>query len=233
VTTVDKVADRAFGALGGGGNIKITYVSRQDVLNHLRQSYVKAPAHTGTQISLQYTLVPQAIQASAAPADPRNPSRTQHQFQFTIARLFHASDAPGPEGALQGSVTLDSQGRIVNLQAGAQASIVAPLLNGWLQIAGIVQAMVSANWSNTVTGTTVSPAVQVSMGGQVAITPQWPTAVIGGNFKIGAPQLSVQAMGNAQASKDGLQPSATVGIGVTVPFDLSPIAKPPQKPKDK
>jgi Domain of unknown function (DUF4157) len=221
-TTIEATADRALAVVGGGGPIRVAFVTRQDVLIHLRQRYVAAPTGPTTQLIVGYTLVPQALQAVTPAPDPRNPLRTQHQFAFTMTRTHHASDQPGLESSLQGSVTINDAGDIVNLQAGGQEALVAPLLSGWMQISGFVQIMGSANWSRTATGSMeVAPAVQAAVGGQVLVTPQTqPVRLFNGRAALGAPQVGLQAMGTGQVSSQGPQAGATVGLVINIPFSL-------------
>lgn len=221
-TTIEEVADRAMAIVGSAGPIKVAFVTRQEVLVHLRQRYVAAPGAPATQIVLGYTLGPKALQAVTPAPDPNNPLRTQHQFSFTITRTHHDSDSPGLESSFQGSVTINDAGEIVNIQAGGQEAVVAPLLGGWIQISGFLQVMASANWSKTATGTaTVSPAVQAAVGGQILVTPKTrPVRMFNGHVALGAPQFGLQGMGSVQESSQGPQAGATVGLVINIQFSL-------------
>jgi hypothetical protein len=165
-----------------------------------------------------YMLVPKAAQYVGGPTDPKNPLRTQHQFSFTVTRQHHANDSPGLETSFQGTVTLTDQG-IANLQAGGQEAIVMPLLNGWIQVSGLLQVMAAANWSKSASGSTViSPAVQAVGGGQVLLTPQ----IRSGDFKFltGHVQLGIQAVGGTQITSSGAVGVANVGLVLNIPFSL-------------
>jgi len=213
-TTIERVADRAMGVLG-----QYPYLRRQEVLIHLRQKYVQARGGPTTQIIFGYTLVPRALQATTAPRDPLNPALSQHQFSFTITRAHHANDSPGLESSFQGSVSLDSTGSILNLQAGGQEAVVLPLLRGWIQVSGLVQVMVAANWSHTATGTVaVSGSVQAAAGGQILITPNFREGPL--TFLNGHVQLGVQALGTVTASPSGVTAGATGGLVLNVPFNF-------------
>ena len=149
------------------------------------------PAPPKTQIIIGYTLIPKGLQG-VSPIDPNNPLSTLHQFSFTITRPRHAPYSGGPEDSLQGSVTLNDQGKVVNIQAGAQEALVSkPLLEGWIQASAFVQLMVSANWSQTASGSTVMvPVVQGAVGAQILVTP--PFKILGAQVQIG-----IQAQGTA------------------------------------
>ena len=210
-TTVEVVADRALAILGQYPALK-----KPDVLAHIRQKYVAARGGAGTQIIFGYTLVPKLSQFVGGPADPNNPLRTQHQFSFTITRQHHANDSPGLETSFQGSVTLTDAG-IQNVQAGGQEAIVKPLLQGWIQISGLIQVMASANWSKSATGSTVvSPALQATAGGQILLTP----AFRGGDYAFlnGHVQLGVQVLGGTQTSSAGTVGVANAGLVLNIPF---------------
>ena len=169
-TTIEEVADRAWAIAGG----RVSFLTRQDVLVHLRQKYVAARGGPGTQIVFGYTLVPSILQAVTPAPDRYNPLGNQHQFSFTITRAHHAGDSPGRETSFQGSVTFDDSGNLVNLQAGGQEAVVAPLLRGWIQVSAFVQIMASANWSRSASGSAaISPAIQAAAGGQVLVTPNF------------------------------------------------------------
>jgi len=213
-TTMERVADRALGILG-----QYPYLRRQEVLVHLRQKYVQARGGPTTQVVFGYTLVPRRLQGSTAAADPLNPTRTQHQFSFTITRAHHAGDSPGLESSFQGSVAFDDTGHIVNLQAGGQEAVVLPLLNGWIQVSGLVQVMVAANWSNTVTGTAaVNGSIQAAAGGQILITPNFREGPL--QFLNGHVQVGVQALGTVTGSSSGVTAGGNVGLVVNIPFNI-------------
>jgi hypothetical protein len=218
-TTIEQVADRALAIVGGDPSqmIRVAYVTRQDVLVHLRQRYVAARGGPSTQIVVGYTLVPRALQVVTGPPDPANPLRTQHQFSFTITRAHHAGDSPGLESSFQGSIAFNDAGDIVSLQAGGQEAVVDPLLRGWIQVSGFVQTMASANWSRSASGSvTVAPAVQTSAGAQVLVTPTFR----GGPFSFlnGHVQLGVQGMAGVQVSPQGAQAGASAGLILNIPF---------------
>ena len=218
-TTMERAADRAFAALG-----QYPYVRRPEVLVHLRQKYVEARGGPTTQVIFGYTLVPRALQATSAP-DPLNPLRTQHQFSFTITRAHHPDDSPGRESSFQGSVALNDSGDIVNLQAGGQEAMVAPLLHGWIQVSGLVQVMAAANWSQSASGSvTVSPSVQAAAGGQILVTPTFrggPLTFLNGHIQLGA-----QILGTATAQSDqttgrwGVSAGVAGGFVLNFPFSL-------------
>jgi Domain of unknown function (DUF4157) len=212
-TTVDDIANLAYATLG-----QYPSLNKSDVVTYLRQKYVDKRGMAGTQIILGYMLVPKPLQYLGGPTDPKNPLRTQQQFSFTITRQHHASDSPGLETSFQGTVTLSDQG-IMNVQAGGQEAIVTPLLNGWIQVSGLLQVMASENWSKSASGTTViSPALQAMGGGQVLVTPQ----IRSGPFKFltGNVQLGVQALGGTQFTSSGAVGVANAGLVLNIPFSL-------------
>ncbi|HVY16009.1 MAG TPA: hypothetical protein VHB27_12345 [Rhodopila sp.] len=212
-TTVEAVADKAFAALG-----QYPASTRDEVLKHIRQQYVAARGGNKTQLVFGYTLVPDKLQA--APGQ----KTTQHQFSFTITRQHHANDSGGMESSFQGQVTLDESGRIMGLSAAGQEAIVKPLLEGWIQVSGLVQVAVNANWSRTLTGqTTVTGGWQVAAGGQILLTPAFKS----GDFKFlnGHIQVGVQVLGGLQGPMTGPDTKPTPGISggvvVNVPFDIT------------
>ncbi len=182
---------------------------------------------SSTQIIFGYTLIPKGLQTATGPPDPLNPLATQHQFSFTITRADHPKDSGGLERSVQGSVTINDKGDIVNIQAGAQVALVTQLLGGWIQLSGFVQLMASLNWSKTVSGQAiVVPVVQPAIGGQIIVTPNFS----GGPFKFlnGRVQVGIQAMatGNLPAVPPPVAPfapgpsgGASVGGIVNIPFD--------------
>jgi hypothetical protein len=184
---------------------------------------------SNTQIIVGYTLIPKGLQAVSGPPDPLNPLRTQHQFSFTITRARHPKNGGGPEDSIQGSVTLNDKGQIVNVQAGGQEAIVKPLLDGWIQVSGFVQLMVTVNWSKTASGQAVIvPVVQSAVGGQIVVTPKIKG---GGLFKFLREhvQIGIQGMGTANLPAAPPQaapfaPAPSVGaqgaVIVNIPFDL-------------
>jgi hypothetical protein len=210
-TTVEAVADRALAILGQYPTLK-----KPDVLAHIRQKYVADRGGAHNQFVFGYTLVPEFSQYVGGTPDPKNPLRTQHQFSFTITRQHHANDSPGLETSFQGSVTLTEDG-IQNIQGGVQEAIVKPLLQGWIQVSGLVQLMASANWSKSATGTTViSPAVQATAGGQILVTPTFRA----GDYKFlsGHVQLGLQVLGGFQTSPSGTVGVASAGLVLNIPF---------------
>jgi hypothetical protein len=210
-STVEQVTDLAVAILGQYPSLK-----RSDVLTYIRQKYVAARGGAGNQIVLGYTLVPKFGQYVSGAPDPNNPLRTQHQFSFTITRQHHASDSPGFETSFQGSVTLTDQG-ILNVQAGGQEAIVKPLLQGWIQLSGLIQVMASENWSKSASGTTaISPAVQAAGGGQILLTP----ALRAGDYQFlsGHVQLGLQVLGGAQTSSSGTVGVLNAGLVLNIPF---------------
>jgi hypothetical protein len=213
-TTVEEVADQALAALG-----QYPMLKRTDVITHIRQKYVAARGGPGNQIVLGYTLVPAGTQFVGGPPDPRNAIRTQHQFSFTITRQHHANDSPGFESSFQGSVTLTDQG-ILNVQAGGQEAIVKPLLQGWIQVSGLIQVMASENWSKSASGTTViSPAVQATGGGQILLTPTFRSGDY--TFLNGHVQLGIQVLGGVQESAAaGPVGVVNAGLVLNIPFSL-------------
>jgi hypothetical protein len=214
-TTVERVADQGLASLGGGGLPRFSFLDRREVLAHVRQRYVVGRVGPSTQIAFGYTLVPRFAQVQT-PTAPLNPITTQHQFQFTITRPQHAPDSPGREDSpLVGQVTLDDSGHIVSVVAGGQEAVVWPLLRGWLQVSGVVQVLIGANWSQTVSGTAAGAFVQAGAGGQVLVTPAFrngPFRFLNGHVGIG-----VQAMGTVQASTvSGPQAGAQGGFVVNL-----------------
>jgi hypothetical protein len=212
-TTVDDIANLAYALLGQYPSLK-----KSDVVTYIRQKYVDKRGAAGTQILLGYMLVPKALQYLGGATDPNNPLLTQHQFSFTITRQHHPNDSPGLETSFQGTVTLSDKG-IMNIQAGGQEAIVTPLLNGWIQVSGLLQVMASENWSKSVSGSTViSPALQAVGGGQVLVTPQ----IRSGPFKFltGNVQLGVQALGGTQITSSGAVGVANAGLVLNIPFSL-------------
>ena len=215
-TTVDWVVDRAMALLG-----QYPTLMRSEVVTYIRQKYVAARGGPSNQIVFGYTLIPKQLQYVGGPDDPYNPLKKQHQFSFTITRQHHAGDSPGLETSFQGSLALDDQGRIVNMQAGGQEAIVLPLLNGWIQLSGLVQVMAGANWNKSATGQTViAPALQSTLGGQALLTP----VIRSGDWKFltGHVQLGVQALGGVQTSfqqsSSTTVPVANVGFVLNIPF---------------
>jgi hypothetical protein len=215
-TTIDAVARRimALYTASGLGGINISYLTRQEILDHLRQRYVSARGGPQTQIVFGYTLIPSALQATTSPPNP-----TQHQFSFTITRQHHPGDSPGRESSFQGAVTLDAQGNILNLQAGGQEAVVAPLLRGWIQVSGFVQTMVAVNWNRPATGSvSITPSVQQAVGGQVLVTP----TLHGGPFRFlsGHIQVGVQVVGQVNIPLGSAPASAGVqgGFILNIPF---------------
>jgi hypothetical protein len=186
---------------------------------------------SNTQIIVGYTLIPKGLQAVSGPPDPLNPLRTQHQFSFTITRARHPQKGGGPEDSIQGSVTLNDKGEIVNIQVGGQGAAMAkPLLDGWIQVSGFVQLMVTVNWSKTASGQAVIvPVVQSAVGGQIVVTPKIKGG--GGLFKFLREnvQIGIQGMGTANLPAAPPQaapfaPAPSVGAQgtfiVNIPFDL-------------
>jgi hypothetical protein len=216
-TTLEKIADRALAILGS-----YPYLTRQEVLVHLRQTYVAARGGPGTQMAFGYTLVPNFLQAVTGVPDPLNPLRTQHQFSFTITRQHHPNDSPGRETSFQGSVAINDAGSIVSVQAGGQEAVVLPLLRGWIQVSGFVQTMVSANWSRSVSGTaiitSVGPAIQFAAGGQLLVTPNFRSGPF--SFLNGHVQFGVQATGGVQLSDEGAQAGVAGSFVINIPFSL-------------
>jgi len=176
------------------------------------------PAPTKTQIIVGYTLIPKIFQG-VAPIDPKNPLKTLHQFSFTITRPRHPPYGGGWEDTrFQGSVTLDEDGNIFNIQAGVQETLVSrPLLAGWIQASGLAQLMVSVNWSKAASGqTAIVPVVQGAVGGQILVTPTF--KILGAQVQIG-----IQAMGTVnlpavppQAAPFGPGPSAGGQGGIVI-----------------
>jgi hypothetical protein len=172
-TTIDHVVDLVMSVLGNNEpGIKASALNRADVMAHLRQKYAsarntkdKAP---GTQIQVQYQLVPKGLQAAPGA------KVTQHQFTFSV--VFQHGDANHVGGLdvtpAQGVVVLDNDGNIVSLQAGAQAAYVQPLLGGWIQVSGLAQVMATVNWNRSVNSkTTISGGWQAVAGGQIMVSP--------------------------------------------------------------
>lgn len=222
-TTIEEVADRVMAMLGGAGLPRMSYLTREEVLVHLRRRYVAAPSAPSTQMVVGYTLVPRGLQALTGAPDPLNPLRTQHQFSFTITWAHHPGDSGGFETSVQGSVTFDDTGNIANVQAGGQEALVTSLLGGWIQVSGFVQLMGSANWSMTATGTAqVSPGLQIAAGAQVLLTPQLGRhlQLFDGALAVGPPQIGVQALGGATFTDRGVQGGGSIGIVLNIPFDF-------------
>jgi hypothetical protein len=124
-------------------------------------------------------------------------------------------------------VTLDNQGHIVNIQAGGQEAIVTPLLNGWIEVSGFVQLMISVNWSKSASGQAVIvPVVQPAVGGQVVVKPKFsggPFRFLNGYVEIG---IQVMATGNLPAvpppvAPFGPGPAAGISGGLifNIPFN--------------
>jgi len=224
-TTIDQVADKALASLG-----PYPHLTRDDIVSHLRQKYVAARGGPTHQFVIGYTLVPKLFQAVTPALDPYNPLRTQHQLAFTITSARHANDSPGEERSLQGSVTVNDAGEVVNVQAGGQEAVVKPLLRGWIQISGLAQVMAAANWSRSATGTTAAVGVQAAVGGQVLFMPnfrdKWPVKLFDGHVLLQPPQIGVQALatvGLPDVSKPSqVQAGANVGLVVNIPFTLIP-----------
>ncbi len=225
VVTMDQVLDRVMQLYraDGLGGLNMSYLTRQEILDHLRQHYVATRGGPGNQIVFGYTLVPSALQFTTAPPDALNPTRTQHQFSFTITRQHHANDSPGLESSFQGAVTFDSTGSIANVQAGGQEAIVRPLLDGWFQVSGFVQLMIAANWSRTARGSTVItevvPTAQLGVGGQLLLTPNPHSGQFA--FLRGHVQVGVQVVGAGTTPLDRSGPPSlglTGGLILNIPF---------------
>jgi hypothetical protein len=213
ITSVDEVAARALAILGQYPTLK-----KDDVVAHIRQKYVAARGGAGWQLVFGYTLVPKFAQYVGGTPDPLNPLRDQHQFSFTVTRQHHANDSPGFETSLQGSVTLTDHG-IQNVQAGGQEAIVKPLLDGWIQVSGLIQVMASENWSKSASGSTViSPAVQATGGGQILLTPTFRSGDY--TFINGHAQLGLQVLGGTQTSSSGTVGVFNAGLVLNIPFPL-------------
>ncbi len=221
-TDINTVADRVMAILGNAGPIRVGFLSRQEVLYHLRQQYVAAPQAPGKQILIGYTLVPRIFQTVAPAADALNPLRDQHQFSLTMTWAHHDSDSPGLETSIQGSVTFDNDGHIMNLQAGVQEAAVLALFNGWVQVSGLAQLMVSANWNRTaIGGVEVDPGIQGAVGAQILLNPQVrPVRLLNGHVSLAVPQVGLQALGTLGATSQGPQIGANAGIVVNVPFNI-------------
>jgi hypothetical protein len=108
----------------------------------------------------------------------------------------------------------------VNIQAGVQEALVSkPLLEGWIQASGLVQLMVTANWSKAVSGqTAIVPVVQGAVGGQILVTPPIKIKILDAQVQIG-----IQVMGTAnlpavppQAAPFGPGPSAGGQGGIII-----------------
>lgn len=224
-TTIDQVADKALASLG-----PYPHLTRDDIVTHLRQKYVAARGGPTHQFLIGYTLVPKVLQAVTPAPDAYNPLRNLHQLAFTITSARHANDSPGEERSLQGSVTVNDAGEVVNVQAGGQEAVVQPLLRGWIQISGLAQIMASANWNQTATGTTTAVGVQAAVGGQVLFMPnfrdKWPVKLLDGHVLLQPPQIGVQALatvGLPDVTKPSqVQAGANVGLVVNIPFTLLP-----------
>ena len=220
-TTVEQVADRALAlyrdtAIGG---VNMSFLTRQEVLDHLRQRYVSMRGGPQTQMVFGYTLIPRALQAVTGTQDPLNPLRNQHQFSFTITRQHHAGDSPGLESSFQGSVTIDDSGNVMNLQAGGQEAIVKPLLQGWIQVSGLVQTMAITNFNKTATGSvSLAPVLQQSAGGQVLFTPVPHSGPF--QFLSGHVQLGAQVLGQVNVPLSGgpVTTGVQAGFVLNIPF---------------
>ena len=224
-TTLANAASEAFKSLG-----KLQFVSLEEVTIQLRRRYVTAPNAPGVQAIIGYTLIPQRLQA-AAPADPANPFKRQHQLSFTLTWARHTSTDAGTEYSAQGSVTLDDSGQVLNIQTGGQAAYIIPLLHNWIQISGFVQLMGSANWNRPVIGAaTITPAVQAAVGAQILFTPPLYNHVqmLHRHIALSPPQLGIQGMGTLleQIPADGgklqaPQAGASLGVVFNLPWDIN------------
>ena len=222
--TIEEVADQALATLG-----QYPTLTRQEIIIHLRQQYVGARDTPSKQVVIGYTLVPKSLQAVKPDPDANNPLRTQHQFSFTVTHVRHPNDSPGEERSVQGSVTVNDAGELVNIQAGVQEAVVAPLLFGWIQVSGLAQIMGAVNWSHTATGTVVAtPGVQAAVGGQILFMPNvrgaWPVSLLDGHVQLQPPQIGVQVLGTA-GIPDLTQPKQwqagiSAGVVVNIPFSL-------------
>jgi hypothetical protein len=166
------------------------------------------PKQSYTQILVGYTLIP--LQG-VAPIDPLNPLSTQHQFSFTITRQYHPKNASGLElTPFQGSVTFDDKWHIANVQAGTQEALawVPKLLDGWIQISGFVQQMVSVNWNKTVKGEALIVQLQAGVGAQITVTPNFKG---GGVYKFLRDHVQLVIQGVATVNRP-------IGRGATDPF---------------
>lgn len=216
-TTIEEIADRALALVGGDPHqqIRVAFLTRQEILVHLRQRYVAARGGPSTQITFGITVVPRFAQAGPSPL------RTQGQFSFTITRAHHAGDSPGAESSFQGGVTVDDTGGIVNVQAGGQEAIVVPLLRGWIQVSGFVQLMMSANWSRSASGSvTIAPALSAGVGAQVLVTPPIKTEafeLLNGHAQLGVPQVGIQG---GISGGPGAPAAASAGIVLNIPLNL-------------
>jgi uncharacterized protein DUF4157 len=222
-STIERVADRAMAVLGGP---RMTFLTRPEILTHLRQRYVAARGGPQTQLVFGYTFVPTVLQA-VTPNDPANPLRRQHQFSVTITRAHHPGDSPGLESSFQGSVTFNEAGDIMNIQGGGQLAFVDPLLRGWIQVSGFVQTMASVNWSKSGSGTAViTPAVMTGVGAQALLTPNFrggPFAFLNGRVQVGA-QVTAGVQFSPQSDPGGtslaVQAGVTGGLVFNIPFSL-------------
>jgi hypothetical protein len=220
-TTVDQVADRVMALFRADaiGGVNMSFLTRQEVVDHLRQRYVSMRGGPQTQIVFGYTLIPGAFQAVTGPKDPLNPLRNQHQFSFTITRQHHPGDSSGLESSFQGSVSLDDKGTVMNLQAGGQEAVVRPLLDGWIQVSGLVQTMVVANFNRTATGSVaIAPVLQQSAGAQVLFTPiphSGPFRFLSGHVQVGA---QVLGQVNVPLGPGPVTVGAQAGAVLNIPF---------------
>src|SRR5262249_32458831 len=148
---------------------------------------------------------------------PADPIHTLHQFQLAIK----LKDDANPKLSFQGSVTLNDFGTICNInnvQGGMQIEVAAPLLKGWIEVSGFVQAMIGANWEKRVNGSTlIVPVFQPAVGGQV---------VVKRPFKFLEFGIQVQAnanvpIGSPMAAPFGPEPSVGVqgAFIINIPFD--------------
>jgi hypothetical protein len=225
-TTIDVVADKAMSMLGNTdslGGVRMSYLTKDEVIAHLRQKYVRSRVRKDNshlpQVQVQYMGVPKGLQA--APGDKTD------QNQFTFQVNFQHGDSNNKAGfdltAPIATVVFDDQGNILQAQAGGQAAWVKPLFKGWLQAAGFGQATVTIDFTKNISGHTVLGAAgfQAVAGGQIALAP-----VLADESKFaflsGHVQFGIQVQGGVQDKFAGPQKGAAgvaaAGGFITISF---------------
>jgi hypothetical protein len=102
------------------------------------------------------------------------------------------------------------------------------LLDGWIQVSGLVQAAVTANNGSKMGGqTTVTGGWQVAAGGQILITPAFKSGAF--KFLNGRVQIGAQVLAGAQGPLPGQDgktaPNVSGGPIVNIPFDITDLGK--------
>ena len=225
-TTIDAVTEKAKQMLGNSAaknGLHTSFLSNDEIVAHLRQRYVRSRTRKDNshlpQIQVQYVGTPKQTQAAPGPLT------ATHQFTFQV--VFQHGDSNHKAGfdltAPIVSVTFDASGTITQASAGAQGAWVKPLLGGWLQAAGFVQASATVDFTKDIKGSTVlgSAGFQAVGGTQIALAPVISDASKF-SFLSGHVQFGIQAQAGLQDKATGPQkgpaPIAAAGGFITLSF---------------